>query len=88
MVGEVEWRSQKDGSRVQVVLRSSDEGSMKSSFENLLVYYGQTWVYCNVPTKPLAHWPFLRQTTEQPEVSPEVILDGVVEDSRVLNQVL
>ena len=35
MVGEVEGRSQKDGSRVQVVLRSRDEGSMKSSFEKL-----------------------------------------------------
>ena len=32
---EVEGRSQKDGSRVQVVLRSRDEGVMKSSFEKL-----------------------------------------------------
>ena len=38
--------------------------------------YGQTRVYCNVPTTPLAHWPFRRQTAERPEVSPEVILMG------------
>ena len=31
----MEGRSQKDGSQVQVVLRSMDEGSMKSSFEKL-----------------------------------------------------
>ena len=35
MVGEVEGRSQKDGSRAQVVLRSRDEGATKSSFEKL-----------------------------------------------------
>ena len=35
IVGEVEGRSQKDGSRVQVVLRSRDEGATKSSFEKL-----------------------------------------------------
>ena len=49
---------------------------------------GQTRVFFNVPTKPLAHWPFRRQTTERSEVSPEVILDGLAEDSSVLNQVL
>ena len=32
---EVEGRSQKDGSRFQVVPRSRDEGAMKSSFEKL-----------------------------------------------------
>ena len=41
-----------------------------------------------VPTKPLAHWPFRRQTAEWPEVSLEVIYDGLAEDSSVLNQVL
>ena len=35
MVGEVEGRSKKDGSQVQVVLKSRDEGAMKSSFEKL-----------------------------------------------------
>ena len=35
MVGEVEGRSQKDGSRVQLVLGSRDGGSMKYSFEKL-----------------------------------------------------
>ena len=30
----------------------------------------------NVPTTPLTHWPFRQQTTEQTEVSPEVILMG------------
>ena len=59
-----------------------------SSYRVLLVYYGQTRVYCNVPTKPLAHWPFRRQTAEWPEVSPKVILDGLAKDSSVLNQVL
>ena len=42
----------------------------------------QTQVYFIVPTKTLAHWP------SQPEVSPEVILDGVAEESGFLNQVL
>ena len=56
--------------------------------EPFVGYYGQTRVYYNVPTKPLAHWPFRRQTAEQPEVSPEVILDGVAEDSGVFNWVL
>ena len=37
---------------------------------------GQTWVYYNEPTTPLAHWPFQQQTTEWPEVSPKVILMG------------
>ena len=37
---------------------------------------GQTQVYYNEPTTPLAHWPFRRQTAERPEVSPEVILMG------------
>ena len=32
---EVEGRSQKDGSRVQVVLRCRDMGATKSSFEKL-----------------------------------------------------
>ena len=50
--------------------------------------FGQTRVYFNVPTIPLAHWPFRQQTVEWPEVSPEVILDGVAEDSGVFNQVL
>ena len=53
-----------------------------------LLVMGQTWVYVIVPTKPLAHWPFQRQTVERPEVSPEVILDGLAEESSVLNQVL
>ena len=47
---------------------------------------GQTRVYFNVPTIPLAHWPFWKQTVERPEVSPEVILDGVAEDSGVFNR--
>ena len=46
---------------------------------------GQTRVSFNVPTKLLAHWPIQRQTAERPEVSPEVILDGLAEDSSVLN---
>ena len=50
--------------------------------------YGQTRVSFNVPTKPPAHWPFWRQTTKPSEVSPEVILDGLAEDSSVLSQVL
>ena len=54
----------------------------------VLVLSGQTRVYFIVPTKPLSHWPFRRQITERPEVSPEVILDGVAEESRFLNQVL
>ena len=37
---------------------------------------GQTRVYYNVPTTPLAHWPFWQQNAEQLEVSPEVILMG------------
>ena len=35
---------------------------------------GQTRVYYNQPTTPLAHWPFRQQTTKRHEVSPEVIL--------------
>ena len=35
MVGEVDIRSQNDGSRVQVVLRCRDKGAMNPSFENL-----------------------------------------------------
>ena len=54
----------------------------------MLVFSGQTQVYFIVPTKPLAHWHFWQQTVERPEVSPEVILDGVAKDSGVLNQVL
>ena len=37
---------------------------------------GQTQVYYNEPTTPLAHWPFRQQTAERPEVSLEVILLG------------
>ena len=54
----------------------------------LLVFSRQTRVYFIVPTKPLAHWPFRRQTAERLEVSPEVILDGLAEESSFLNQVL
>ena len=36
----------------------------------------------------VAHWPFRQQTAERPELSPKVILDGLAEDSGVLNQVL
>ena len=50
--------------------------------------WGRPGFTCYVPTKPLAHWPFRRQIVEQPKVSPEVILDGVDEDSSVLNRVL
>ena len=49
---------------------------------------GQTRVYFIVPTKPLAHWPFRQQIAKLPEVSPEVILDGVAGESGFLNQVL
>ena len=35
MVGEVDRRSQKDGSQVHVVLRCRDKGSTKPSFEKL-----------------------------------------------------
>ena len=35
IVGEVDRRSQKDGSRVQVVFRCRDKGAMKPSFEKL-----------------------------------------------------
>ena len=45
-------------------------------YEKTVGHYGQTRVYCNVPTTPLAHWPFRRQTAGRPEVSPEVILMG------------
>ena len=48
----------------------------------------QTRVYFIIPTKPLAHWPFRRQTAERLEVSPEVILNGLAEISSFLNQVL
>ena len=54
----------------------------------LLVTVGRPGFTYNVPTTPLTHWPFRKQTTEQPEVSPEVILDGLAKDSSVLNQVL
>ena len=37
---------------------------------------GETRVYYNQPTTPLAHWPFRRQTAKRPEVSREVILMG------------
>ena len=45
-------------------------------------------VALDIPTKPLAHWPFRWQTAERPKVSPEVILNGLVEESSLLNQVL
>ena len=32
---------------------------------------GQTQVYYNQPTTPLAHLPFQRQTAQRPEVSPK-----------------
>ena len=35
MMGEVDRRSQKDGSRVQVVLKCRDKGATKPSFEKL-----------------------------------------------------
>ena len=35
MVGEVDRRSQKDGSQAQVVLRCRDKGATKPSFEKL-----------------------------------------------------
>ena len=38
--------------------------------------HGQTRVYYNQPTTPLAHWPFRRQTAKRSEVSPEVNLMG------------
>ena len=49
---------------------------------------GQTRVYFIVPTKPLAHRPFRQQTAERLEVSPEVILYGLAEESSFLSQVL
>ena len=35
MMGDVDKRSQKDGSRVQVVLKCRDKGAMKHSFKKL-----------------------------------------------------
>ena len=46
--------------------------------------YVQTQVYFIVPTKPLDHWPFWLQTSEWPEVSPEVILNGLAKESSFL----
>ena len=62
---------------------------MKGLYAPMLVYnWANPSLLVNVPTTPLAHCPFRRQTAERPEVSPGVIYDGLVKDSSVLNQVL
>ena len=48
----------------------------KLATEPFVGYDGQTRVYYNQPTTPLAHWPFRRQIAGRLEVSPEVILMG------------
>ena len=69
--GELEWRK----SECRSVELGRDHIFWLSKWKHVLVT-GQTWVYYNEPTTPLAHWPFRRQTAERSEVSPKVILMG------------
>ena len=42
----------------KIPIKAVVDGPLRTVLFTIVGCYGQTWVYCNVPTTPLSHWPF------------------------------